>query len=490
MTYKDAVAALAALGDGSAGVFRAADATAAGVSRKQLAALCQAGVIARVFPGIYRITAVAETNEQLLRAALLWAGDDAAAAGRSAAELYGFEGVTASRPEIVVPPERRARSATVVVHHAHHRGALMTRTVRGVRVTGVEPTLVALAHSLEPEAFEIACEDARRRGLTSVAAIGSYLERWGRRGRPGVAATRALMAELDPVNASRSALEVKTRRLLVANDLGDFTREFPLDWNGRTYRYDFAFERPRVILEVNGRRWRRSVHRTRRDAGETGLRRIRASASTETGDEHVVEEPAGSSVVGGVDHASGDRHERQHDAHHPLRGAGDVEIGPELTGRPRRFEVAVPEAGHARHHLDQARADHRGELGRLLGLEPQPERARSLLPREHHRGGDLRRDAPGGRHAGVRLGPELVVGTREGRRDQRRLVGKVTVEPRARHAGLVRDLGHGGPANARARQAPLRRVEQPVTGAHRTDRRGRAHEMTKSERSGTFVHDQ
>jgi hypothetical protein len=199
-------------------------------------------------------------------AALLWAGDDAAAAGRSAAELYGFEGVTASRPEIVVPPERRARSATVVVHHAHHRGALMTRTVRGVRVTGVEPTLVALAHSLEPEAFEIACEDARRRGLTSVAAIGSYLERWGRRGRPGVAATRALMAELDPVNASRSALEVKTRRLLVANDLGDFTREFPLGWNGRTYRYDFAFERSRVILEVNGRRWRRSVHRTRREA--------------------------------------------------------------------------------------------------------------------------------------------------------------------------------------------------------------------------------
>jgi very-short-patch-repair endonuclease len=32
-------------------------------------------------------------------------------------------------------------------------------------------------------------------------------------------------------------------------------REHPLEWNGRTYRYDFAFPTRRVILETNGRRW-------------------------------------------------------------------------------------------------------------------------------------------------------------------------------------------------------------------------------------------
>jgi hypothetical protein len=48
---------------------------------------------------------------------------------------------------------------------------------------------------------------------------------------------------------------VKTRRLLVAHGITDFVREFPLTWNGRTYRYDFGFPSRRVILETNGRRW-------------------------------------------------------------------------------------------------------------------------------------------------------------------------------------------------------------------------------------------
>jgi very-short-patch-repair endonuclease len=63
------------------------------------------------------------------------------------------------------------------------------------------------------------------------------------------------LGELDPVNAARSTLEVKTRRLLVEHGLRDFVREFPLTWNGNTYRFDFAFEPSRTILETNGRRW-------------------------------------------------------------------------------------------------------------------------------------------------------------------------------------------------------------------------------------------
>jgi len=131
----------------------------------------------------------------------------------------------------------------------------MIREVRGLRVVGVEACLLALALELDDEAFEIACEDARRRGLTSVPALRAYLDRYGTRGRPGVAALRHLLTQLDPKHPSRSTLEVKTRRLLVAHGITDFVRELPLDWNGRTYFYDFAFEAGRTILETNGRRW-------------------------------------------------------------------------------------------------------------------------------------------------------------------------------------------------------------------------------------------
>jgi very-short-patch-repair endonuclease len=238
----------------SFGVFRAERATGDGVTRNQLARLVQQGVIERILPNTYRMRAVAPSGRQRLHAALLWAGEHAAAAGRSAGELYRLEGVRAAMPEIVVPYGTRARTSSAIVYHGDP-SALMVRHVHGVRATGVEATLLRLAHELDDEAFEVACEDARRRRLTSVSALQAYLGRFGRRGRPGVAPVRQLLRELDPVHAARSALEVKTRRLLVGHGIRSFVREFPLVWDGRTYRYDFAFLEQRLILETNGRRW-------------------------------------------------------------------------------------------------------------------------------------------------------------------------------------------------------------------------------------------
>jgi very-short-patch-repair endonuclease len=255
MARESSVAKLSALSAPSLGVFRGRDAVEAGVRRKQLTALIASGVIVRGLPDTYRMTAVAPSREQRLRAALLWAGTEAAAAGRSAGELYRLEGVRADVPEIVVPRKDRVRSADVIVHRPADAASSMVRRHQGLRVTGIEPTLVALAAALEDEAFEVACEDARRRRLTSVPALRAYVERHGRPGRSGVGALRRLLAELDPTHPSRSTLEVKTRRLLVANGITHFSREFPLEWNGRTYLFDFCFDRLHTILETNGRRW-------------------------------------------------------------------------------------------------------------------------------------------------------------------------------------------------------------------------------------------
>ncbi len=254
MAREPSVAVLSRLGAETQGVFRGRDAVQAGVSRDRLTHLRATEVVERLLPGTYRLTAVAATREQMLRAALLWAGDTAAATGRSGAEVYGLEGVVPEKPEIAVVPTVRARCDSVAVCRAPHN-AQMVRSVRGMRVTGPEFTLLRLAASLDDEGFEIACEDARRRRLTSVSALRSYLTRHGRRGRPGVDAMRRLLDDLDPVHAARSTLEVKTRRLLVAHRIGGFVREFPLEWDGRTYRYDFAFPTARTILETNGRRW-------------------------------------------------------------------------------------------------------------------------------------------------------------------------------------------------------------------------------------------
>jgi very-short-patch-repair endonuclease len=253
MAHESSLGIVSRLGARSLGVFRGRAAIKLGVTRNQLTALIAAGAIERVLPDTYRMCVVAPSHEQSLRAPLLWVGTGAAAAGLSAGEVHRLEGVSASRPEIVVPRSVRQRSSTVLIHRSDDRSAQRVRQVRGMAVTGVEPTLVALATSLDAEGFEIACEDARRRRLTSVPGLLAYLTRV--RGRPGVTALRRLLDELDPVHAARSTLEVKTRRLLVAHGLTGFEREFPLAWNGRTYLFDFAFPTDRVVLETNGRRW-------------------------------------------------------------------------------------------------------------------------------------------------------------------------------------------------------------------------------------------
>ena len=254
MSEEPAIATLSRLGIRASGVFCLADASAAGVTANQVSGLVKAGVIERVLPRTYRLSAVRRSSEQDVQAALLWAGEEAAVAGRSAAERYRLEGVRASRPEIAVPHGTRARTDFALVMEGDAR-ALMVRMVNGLPTTGVEATLLRLAHLLDEESFEIACEDARRRRLTSIPALLRYLERHGKRGRPGVTALRRTLDELDAEHPARSVLEVRTRRLLVAHGLDDFTREFPLEWKGRTYRYDFAFPARRVILETNGRRW-------------------------------------------------------------------------------------------------------------------------------------------------------------------------------------------------------------------------------------------
>src|SRR5262245_40286284 len=99
MKKSQAIAVVSRLAAPNLGVFRGRDAEVRGVERKQISALVDAGIAIRALPNTYRLACVVPTAEQRLRAALLWAGDDAAAACRSAAEWMSIEGVRAPKPE-------------------------------------------------------------------------------------------------------------------------------------------------------------------------------------------------------------------------------------------------------------------------------------------------------------------------------------------------------------------------------------------------------
>jgi hypothetical protein len=70
LTRESPVAVISRLSAASLGVFRGAAATDLGVSRNQIAALRAAGIIERVLPNTYRMTAIAASRQQSLQATL------------------------------------------------------------------------------------------------------------------------------------------------------------------------------------------------------------------------------------------------------------------------------------------------------------------------------------------------------------------------------------------------------------------------------------
>ena len=80
MTPERPIAVVTRLASSTFGTFRGRAAVDNGVSRTQLATLLAHGAIERVFPDTYRLIAAPRSHEQLVCAALLWAGDDSAAA--------------------------------------------------------------------------------------------------------------------------------------------------------------------------------------------------------------------------------------------------------------------------------------------------------------------------------------------------------------------------------------------------------------------------
>ena len=222
------------------------------------------------------MSAIPRSNRERLRAALLWAGDQAAAAGRSAGELYGLEGVRSATPEIVVPSALRPRSAGVRASRTLARDRDAEARPRGRTARRLAPTCPSV---------EIACEDARRRRLRQFRAQRTGPFGGARRARVDACALgRSSTRRIRLARRSRSRPDACSLRTASPTSCASSRST----WNGRTYFFDFCFELERVILEVNGRRWHDDAADYERDnekwsvPGRLGYRIVFATWDTVT----------------------------------------------------------------------------------------------------------------------------------------------------------------------------------------------------------------
>lgn len=106
------------LAEGQAGYFTAAQAVAAGVSRRTLSGRVRGGDLERVRYGLYRLHRFPEHPHEDVVAVCLWAGADSVASHETALVVHGVSDAMPAAVHITVPRPFRGHQFGVVVHRA------------------------------------------------------------------------------------------------------------------------------------------------------------------------------------------------------------------------------------------------------------------------------------------------------------------------------------------------------------------------------------
>jgi hypothetical protein len=193
-------------------------------------------------------------------------GTGAVASHRSAAVLWGLDGIRPGRPEVVVPAGSSLRRPGVRLHETTQWDLLAATRRDGVPCTGLERTLIDLAAVVGPRRLRQAVDCARRRRLTDWTALTQVFVHHARRGRDGTARFRRLLDEHRCEAAlPRSDWSRLVAELLLEGGLPTPVFEHPVVADdGFRAELDLAYPASKVGIELDSLSWhftREAFHR-------------------------------------------------------------------------------------------------------------------------------------------------------------------------------------------------------------------------------------
>jgi very-short-patch-repair endonuclease len=240
------------------------DLMAAGVSRHTWRRAIDQGLLQEVMPKVAVAAGRPITSELELIAAVYSVGDQAVLSHRSAARVWGVEGLP-DHPIDVTRTDPRQRQCSlqrpgVMVHRPADLADLRPLTVNDLPVTNPVRTLLDLG-AVAPDAVDRALTHFRVTRRLPLSQVREALERHGAHGRTGVAALRQALAEqqLDELPPD-SQLEERMARLVSRYGLP------PMQFHARlaTFEVDFWIIGTPLYLECDG--W--AYHGLQRDQFE------------------------------------------------------------------------------------------------------------------------------------------------------------------------------------------------------------------------------
>lgn len=238
------------------GIASREQALADGLTESQIKYRLRTGKWTTEARGVYRHAAVSPTALSRLLAACL--AHNALASHRSAAALFGIDGYTLDRVEIVVPPRRSLAVNGVTVHESTQMKLARRTERRGIPCTGLSRTVLDLAAVVSRKRLDRTIDAVLRDRQLRPSDLYGVLASHARRGRAGCGALRAsLEARLgdDPVPLSEWSRMVQD--LLVDAGLGPPRLEYRICRADGSLmaQVDLAYPGHRLAIELDSVRY-------------------------------------------------------------------------------------------------------------------------------------------------------------------------------------------------------------------------------------------
>ncbi len=236
------------LAGSQAGVLSAHQLADSGLSKDHVRRLLTTGQLRRVRRGVYAVASAGSDPNFALWIAIVSSGPAAFACRRSAAELWGFDGVESGALDVAVPPGRHPRGAGVV--RLIGITSQDVTTVAGAPATSATRTLVDLGAVADVDVVERAVECALRRGIVSLGELRAAADLTQSAGRHRL---RSVLARRPPgAAATESDAETIFQQICRRAGLPDPDRQVRVRIRGRTYRLDYAWWPVLLAIEIDG----------------------------------------------------------------------------------------------------------------------------------------------------------------------------------------------------------------------------------------------
>jgi very-short-patch-repair endonuclease/predicted transcriptional regulator of viral defense system len=233
------------------GVFWRDQAISAGITKRVIDGRVRSGEWVRILPRVYRLASAPETWEQLLMAAVLWAGE-CVVSHRSAARLHRLEGVESDLVEITTTRVLRSAHPNIAIHRYNDLEPRDLAWVGVFRTTTPTRTLIDLGSVCDEATVEHALEDALRRRLTTVPRLERRLAVLRRSGRRGVLILEKILRVRGLQPPTASGMETRLARLLRKGGIPQPQRQCVVTNDGKFIgRVDFAYPERKLAIEFD-----------------------------------------------------------------------------------------------------------------------------------------------------------------------------------------------------------------------------------------------